>query len=142
MAPSIRLNAIKRPPESQTAALTLMFISWALVIAAWMMRLASASVRAIGILLSGCVSDLLCRRAAVDDQLAARHESRFVRGEKEHAVGDILGRADTPHRQAPHALLQLSLVLQHILDHVRCDRPGMDGVTADAFLGVLDGGRL
>src|SRR5215471_13257772 len=109
MAPSIRLNATRRPPESQTAALTLMFISCALVMAAWMMRLASASVRAMSapLLFSGSPT--------VDDQFAARHERRLVGRQKDDAVGDVFGRADAAHRQSAHTCLQLRLVLEHIL---------------------------
>src|SRR6266850_3860779 len=99
MAPSMRLNAIRRPPASHTAALTLMFISWALVMAACTMRLASASVRAIG-----CPS-LFCCGAAVDHELAARHVRRLVGREVYHTVGDLLGRSHTHHGQAPPVLL-------------------------------------
>src|SRR5437899_8674080 len=135
MAPSMRLNAIRRPPASHTAALTLMFISWALVTAACTIRLASASVRAIVVLLFG-------GRAAVDDQLAARHVRRFIGGEVYHAVRDFLGRSHATHRQPPQALLPRRLVLERVLDHVGRDRPGMHRVGTDLVLGVLDRRRL
>src|SRR5262249_61453875 len=113
MAPSMRLKATRRPPASQTAALTLMFISCAFVMAAWMMRLASASVRAIE-----CPS-LFCGCAAVDDELTASHERRFVGCQKDDPVGHVFGRADPAHRQPAHARLPLGLGLAHGPVHVR-----------------------
>src|SRR4029450_8549546 len=109
MAPSMRLNTIRRPPASHTAELTLMFISWALVTAACTMRLASASVSAIVDLLFG-------GRAAVDDQLAARHVRRFVGCEVYHTVLDFLGRSHAPHRQPAQALVARRPGLGGVLD--------------------------
>src|SRR5215471_8947138 len=137
----MRLNAIRRPPASQIDTLTLMFISCALVMPAWMMRLASASVRAMS-LPPVCVKRLFRGGPAIDDELAPRHERRLVRGQKQHAIGDVLRRADTPHREATHALLELSLVLQHVLDHIGRDRSGVHRIAADPFLRVLDRRRL
>ncbi len=48
IAPSIRLKAISRPPESHTATLILIFIDSAFAIAPCAILLASASVRATG----------------------------------------------------------------------------------------------
>ena len=62
MAPSMRLNAIKRPPASHTATLTLMFISRALFTASCTMRLASTSVRAMGV--TSAMSEFLRSRHA------------------------------------------------------------------------------
>src|SRR5437867_12029819 len=143
MAPSMRLNAISRPPASHTATLTLMFVSWALVRAACTIRLASASVSAMsGLLYWLRELPLLGGRAAVDHQFATRHVGRFVGRQVDDAVGDVFGRSRASHRETPQALLPLRLVLQHVLDHVGRDRAGVDGVAADVLLGVLDGRRL
>src|SRR5881396_1753900 len=127
MAPSMRLNAIRRPPASHTATLTLMFNSWALVRAACTIRLASASVSAMMVSFTGLRElPLLGGRAAVDHQFATRHVRRFVGREVDDAVSDVFRRSHTSHGQAPQALLPLRLVLQHVLDHVGRDRTGVD----------------
>src|SRR5262245_43456387 len=88
------------------------------------------------------VRNLLGGRSAIDHQLAARHERRLVGGEVDDAVGDVLRRPHPSHGQSAQTLLPVSFVLQHVLDHVGRNRAGMDGVAADAFLGVLDCCRL
>src|SRR6516162_1983194 len=63
----MRCSAIKRPPLSQTAALILMLSSWAFAKAPRTMRLASSSVRAIGLsLVRGCGARSPRRGGAAD----------------------------------------------------------------------------
>src|SRR5262245_65546941 len=86
--------------------------------------------------------DLLGRPAAVDHQLAARHEQGLVRGEVEDGVRDFFRLTVTAERDArEHATVGLWIGATP-LGHRRDDRPRMDRVRPDPLAGVLERGRL
>src|SRR5262249_36627288 len=72
--------------------------------------------------------------ATIDRENLAGHPRRLVGGEEEHAVRDVLGRAEPPHRdrlhQPPLPLLAVALVLRdrgRVREHeTRSDRVDRD----------------
>ena len=83
---------------------------------------------------------LLGRVAAVDDQLRAGNERRFIRGQIKRAVSNIL-RLPQPGKRRRVQSLSLELrVGDGFLRHISLDDSRMNRVTPDAIGGVLDCG--
>ena len=86
------------------------------------------------------VAQLLGGPPAVDDQLRAGNERRFIRGQIKRAVSNIL-RLPQPGKRRRVQSLSLELrVGDGFLRHISLDDSRMNRVTPDAIGGVLDCG--
>src|SRR5499427_482991 len=85
---------------------------------------------------------LLGRQPAINNQLAAGDKGGLIGSEVQHPIGHVLRLAEPPEGVAGHTLLASLLTRQHPGRHRGLDDPRMDGVTPDAFPGVLHGRRL
>ena len=100
------------------------------------------------VLAGGALSPYLAARrshrgvAAVDEQQRAGHVGGVVRGEKQDAGGDFIGRAVTPEQRALGGVIPVLVEratdrLIALLVKGRVDRPGADRVHPDAVRGVI-----
>src|SRR5215471_18962757 len=85
---------------------------------------------------------LLGRQPAINNQLAAGDKGGLIGSEVQHPIGHVLRLAEPPEGVAGHTLLASLLTRQHPGRHWGLDDSRMDGVTPDAFPGVLHGRRL
>ena len=85
--------------------------------------------------------NLLCRllsgSAAIDHQFRPRHKGGLIRGQIEHAIGDILCRPDAAERDELKPGGALGRIALRLLDHRRINGAGMHGVAADIVFGIL-----